>query len=582
MEKLGWVKNRGWAFASVILILSFFAEPLFARAAKEPKKDLDCRKWLAATQGVDDESMLAKLVSTDLKMDEIRRHLEVLTGEKPVYVRHKLEDRYTESNKEWSRLYITNFLNSLGHKVFYEHFASGLNFGIEIKGTESPKEVFEVTAHYDTVNDRVPGADDNGSGLGALLEFARIFTLHPPKKSLRITFMDLEEQGFVGSRFHAENLANEFFPNDKPHQDRAKKFLGALVLDTIAWNPGNGTKKQMVVLEIGEGGDFAHSRHGLNDKEKADRDEAYALTLSCAEAACFQFLRFADTKGIRDGLELRVDTARAKSGTADHGSYWEMSLPAMLLAAPYEGNYINPHYHTRTDKIENMKWVYYEKVMEFAVETVSTIVQAEPVVAMSAAKSAQLRALAGLDNKQVTREEDHVAKLESKSAPPPVYEPTSSSGFYSGTTSPRFLAERQMYEKLPHNFVVVVEGKKDPKANLFTYRGGMFYFSNPKDTQAIIQHAVNRGIPVWRKGDYDIAINSDSDGIDKWIFDKLAASSHEESLPSIPKPFVAIAKKELPKPEPTSKKEGKGKVDPNDDETDGTASDGKKKGGWFF
>ena len=57
-----------------------------------------------------------------------------------------------------------------------------------------------VTAHWDTVISS-PGVDDNGSGVVAVLEVARIVANHHPRLSNSIVFalFDKEEVGCKGS-----------------------------------------------------------------------------------------------------------------------------------------------------------------------------------------------------------------------------------------------------------------------------------------------------------------------------------------------------------------------------------------------
>lgn len=70
-------------------------------------------------------------------------------------------------------------------------------------------------ADKDTVkrNEPIPGADDGGSGVGVLLEMARLFHENPPPIGVDVVFFDGEDYGregelehyFLGSRYWAEN-----------------------------------------------------------------------------------------------------------------------------------------------------------------------------------------------------------------------------------------------------------------------------------------------------------------------------------------------------------------------------------------
>ncbi|MFD2515277.1 M28 family peptidase [Pontibacter locisalis] len=66
-----------------------------------------------------------------------------------------------------------------------------------------------VTAHYDHVGQRngqvYNGADDNASGIGALLAAASYFMEHPPKHTLVFVALDGEELGLQGANAFLEN-----------------------------------------------------------------------------------------------------------------------------------------------------------------------------------------------------------------------------------------------------------------------------------------------------------------------------------------------------------------------------------------
>jgi hypothetical protein len=83
-----------------------------------------------------------------------------------------------------------------------------------LQGTDSPERFYVVGAHYD---DRVtdvldftsdaPGADEDGSGVAAMLELARVMASHPAKGTIEFVAFAGEEQGLFGSAFSAAQLA---------------------------------------------------------------------------------------------------------------------------------------------------------------------------------------------------------------------------------------------------------------------------------------------------------------------------------------------------------------------------------------
>jgi hypothetical protein len=86
------------------------------------------------------------------------------------------------------------------------------NIVATLTGTDpmAASRVYVVSAHYD---DRVtdvlnftsdsPGADEDASGVVALLELARVMASHPAKATIEFALFDGEEQGLYGSNFFA-------------------------------------------------------------------------------------------------------------------------------------------------------------------------------------------------------------------------------------------------------------------------------------------------------------------------------------------------------------------------------------------
>lgn len=453
----------------------------------------------------------------------MHQQLRRLTGEVPLFLSYQTPDRYTGANKELVRLYIVNYLKSLHYRVRFERFEKGMNLVAEIPGTESPDEVFEVTAHYDTVDPGVPGADDNGSGVTALLEFANIFRKHKPRKTLRLVFMDLEEDDFQGSKHHAEKLKEEFFPKEVLGKAdlRPKKFLGSLVIDTIAYNPKG--QDHLVVLEIGEPRDFGRAWSGTTPGGEA----AHAITLACAKDMCFQFARFADATHKRnflvgtdkiEGLKLQIDIATAKPSTADHGSYWKSELPAFLLAAPFKKPYINPGYHKSSDTIANINWEYYGRVMQFATESVALFTSAEPSLEDNAATRQLLADILPTENVAVTRTEDIVTKLAAQPEPK---------------------KKGRSVREVKANGMLVFESNNE-RGDIVTTEGDDIYISSPSEMETVSRQAAKDNRPIARKKGSGVVTRGDADNLALWLIDYLEKSA--DKRPPLPDGYELLSK----------------------------------------
>jgi Zn-dependent M28 family amino/carboxypeptidase len=79
----------------------------------------------------------------------------------------------------------------------------GVNLIGTIRGSRSPAEFVVVTAHYDHIGVRngqvFNGADDNATGVAALLAVAAHFSREAPEHSLLIAALDAEEAGLHGA-----------------------------------------------------------------------------------------------------------------------------------------------------------------------------------------------------------------------------------------------------------------------------------------------------------------------------------------------------------------------------------------------
>jgi len=83
------------------------------------------------------------------------------------------------------------------------------NVVAEIRGTRKPDEIILVIAHLDSIADNpqlvAPGADDDGSGVAAVLELARIMSKSKLERTLMFCLFTNEETDRAGSKQFAAN-----------------------------------------------------------------------------------------------------------------------------------------------------------------------------------------------------------------------------------------------------------------------------------------------------------------------------------------------------------------------------------------
>jgi Zn-dependent M28 family amino/carboxypeptidase len=113
--------------------------------------------------------------------------------------------------------YILSMLNIINSSVFLQEYKINdlifKNIGLEIRGHIEPNKIIVLGAHYDTYFNS-PGANDNASGIAALIEIARILSNIKFNKTIQFLFFPNEEPPFVrtknmGSYWYARKLKEE-------------------------------------------------------------------------------------------------------------------------------------------------------------------------------------------------------------------------------------------------------------------------------------------------------------------------------------------------------------------------------------
>jgi len=134
---------------------------------------------------------------------------------------------------ERSARYIEATLADFGYAVGRQEFETA---GVKVRNLEvaraggDGKRLVVIGAHYDSAQGAV-GADDNGSGVAALIELARAFREPRPDQGFEIRFVFYVNEELpwfgtenMGSNLHAAGLARE-----------GKQVVAMLSLETIGW-----------------------------------------------------------------------------------------------------------------------------------------------------------------------------------------------------------------------------------------------------------------------------------------------------------------------------------------------------------
>src|SRR5688572_1600592 len=133
---------------------------------------------------------------------------------------------------EASAQYIEKAFAGLGYAVAAQRFRSGpvevRNIEVEVRGAGRASEIVLVGAHYDSVVGAV-GANDNGSGVAALLELARLFKDARTARTLRFVAFVNEEPPF----YHSDAMGSRQYALRS--RERGESIAAMFSLETIGY-----------------------------------------------------------------------------------------------------------------------------------------------------------------------------------------------------------------------------------------------------------------------------------------------------------------------------------------------------------
>lgn len=225
--------------------------------------------------------------------------------------------------------YVAGQLASMGYHtdtvVLGNAGLKAYNVVAEKVGTLFPDEYILLGAHLDAF---YGAADDNTSGVAALLEVARAVQGFSFERTIRFVAFDLEEFGSIGSTRYFEAGYDE-------------GLKAAIVLDAIGYaSPEPGSQKNTIITNLPDVGDYMIT---IGNK-KAEIMLEGALHLG-------NHYQLAKTAGI-----IPPGTGDSFFASlfarSDHGLLWYRDLPALFFTDG--ANLRNPHYHLATDLPETL------------------------------------------------------------------------------------------------------------------------------------------------------------------------------------------------------------------------------------
>jgi Zn-dependent M28 family amino/carboxypeptidase len=229
------------------------------------------------------------------------------------------------------------------------------NLEVTRKGTKTPDEIIVVGAHYDSVIGS-PGANDNGSGVAALLAMTRSFAGEEPDRTIRFVAFVNEEPPF----FSTPRMGSDVYA--RAARARGDDIRLMLSLETIGcYRDEAGTQRYPPLLGrfYPDRGNFIafvanlRSRHQLRQAAQAFRTHSEVPVEALA------------TFGLMPGIAW-----------SDHLSFWRQGYRAVMITDTAFYRY--PHYHTAEDTPDKVAYDVLARVTAGLHRTVTTLARRLP------------------------------------------------------------------------------------------------------------------------------------------------------------------------------------------------------------
>ena len=262
--------------------------------------------------------------------EELRRHIEQIAdriGERNI--RHHLPELRQTAD------YIEAEFLAAGYSPRRQEYEIDStpchNLEVEILGTKRPDEIVIVGAHYDSVPGS-PAANDNGSGVAALLSLARFYVPFPAERTIRFVAFVNEESPYA----HTPQMGSWVYA--RRCKQRAEQVTAMLSLETIGYYsdlPESQQYPPVVGWLYPSRGNFigfiGNTRHG---------ELVHQVVRAFRRSEPFPSQGAALPETISD------------ISRSDHWSFWQEGYPALMVTDT--ANFRYPYYHTPQDTIDKI------------------------------------------------------------------------------------------------------------------------------------------------------------------------------------------------------------------------------------
>jgi Zn-dependent M28 family amino/carboxypeptidase len=209
------------------------------------------------------------------------------------------------------------------------------NIEAELAGTGAAAgEIVIVGAHYDAV-DGSPAANDNASGVAAVLALARRFAGKPAPRTLRFVAFANEEPGY----FQTDLMGSWVYA--KGCKARGDRVVAMMSLETIGYFSSEPGSQKYPIPGLG----MLYPTTGNFIAFVANTSSRGLLRQALAS-----FRRHAQLPSEGAALPTGVPGV----GWSDHWAFWQHGYPAFMITDTAPFRY--PHYHARSDTPDKLDY----------------------------------------------------------------------------------------------------------------------------------------------------------------------------------------------------------------------------------
>ncbi|OJT25091.1 hypothetical protein BO221_11985 [Archangium sp. Cb G35] len=243
--------------------------------------------------------------------------------------------------------YLHRRLEQLDLPVRREVFAKDLltvsNVIAEHKGVTHPEEVVIIAAHYDVY---YAAADDNSTGVAAMVELARVLSQYKFDRTLRFVGFDLEELGYLGSHRYVESLGN------------SKEVVLTVNFDSLGYYKDEpGTQNTSLGLPAPSEANFLAVIGNDNSLDRVN--EFMALNESFKTIRTFGVVASGWGNNPGNAPLLR----------SDHGPFWLRGHQAVFISDT--AYFRNPGYHNEKDTMDLLNPPMFRKAVQLSAAAIA-------------------------------------------------------------------------------------------------------------------------------------------------------------------------------------------------------------------